>query len=299
MRESARCSPVTAIAATDLAPLLNGYTIRAGPPKIIVVARASQVASLQDVTVSGTLLRKQVIALDPATGSRTVSLGANGGAYTIEADGDLHFCLGVKPLTPHITCELQRAATWLPIFQASVGGPVAASGFFRCLFEHPGFDANDDAHIFEIHPVRAVSLAGKSQTFDVDLPDPNSIHTWLSPHPLNVQDARIRVSYDAAKDTLTFLNMDGTDENYVRLAGTVSGIQIGSGAAVSTFTLMSLDIGHPIRVFALPGTRAARQLAAFAGGSVTLVALRNIDLPQALRGAYVINLLAIDIQPGP
>lgn len=294
-----RCLRVTGVTAADLAPILNGYTIRPGPPKIIVVARASQVASLQDVTVSGTLLRKQVIALDPATGVRTISLGANGGAYGIEADGDLHFCLGVKPLMPHITCELQHATPWLSTFRASVGGPITASGFFRCLFEHAGFQANDDAHIFELHPVRAVSLAGKSQTFDVDLPDPTSIHTWLSPHPLNVQDAKIRVSYDAAKDTLTFLNMDGQDENYVRVAGTVSAIQVGSGAAVSSFSLLSPDIGHPIRVLALPGTRAARQLAALNAPSVTLVALRNIDLPQALRGAYVINLLAIDIQPGP
>lgn len=299
MRESVRCLRVTGVTAADLAPILNGYTIRAGPPKIIVVARASQVAALQDVTVSGTLLRKQVIALDPAAGVRTVSLGANGGAYGIEADGDLHFCLGVKPLTPHITCELQHAAAWLPTFQASVGGPITASGFFRCLFEHPGFQANDDAHIFELHPIRAVSLAGKSQTFDVDIPDPNSIHTWLSPHPLSVQDAKIRVSYDASKDTLTLLNMDGQDENYVRVSGSVSRIQAGSGTTVSTFSLMSPDIGHPIRVLALPGTRAARQLAALTATNVTLVALRNIDLPQALHGAYVINLLAIDLQPGP
>src|SRR5574340_1187040 len=281
MRESVRCSRVTGVAAADLAPILNGYTIRAGPPKIIVVARASQVASLQDVTVSGTLLRKQVIAIDPGTGGRTISLGANGGAYGIEVDGDLHFCLGVKPLAPHITCELEHATPWLPTFQSAVGGPITATGFFRCLFEHPGFQADDDAHIFEIHPVRAVSLAGKSQAFDVDVPDPNSVHTWLSPHPLNVQDSKIRVSYDAAKDTLTFMNMDGQDENYVRVAGSVSAIQVGPGAAISTFSLLSPDIGHPIRVFALPGTRAARQLAALAATSVTLVALRNIELPQA------------------
>ena len=54
-------------------------------------------AALQDITVSGTLLRKQVVALDPTTGRRKVSLGARGGLYSIESDGDLHFCLGALP----------------------------------------------------------------------------------------------------------------------------------------------------------------------------------------------------------
>lgn len=288
------------IPATDLVPLVNGYSIRAGPPKAILVPKASSLAGLQDVTVSGTLLRKQVIVLDPATGARTVSLGANGGAYGIEADGDLHFCLGVSQLQAHITCELQRATPWLSTFQSSVGQPITASGLFRCLFEHPGFRTNDDAHIFEIHPVRGVNLAGKTQAFDVDLPDPQSIHTWLSPHPLNVQDGKIRVAYDRAGDTLTFTNMDGQDENYVRVAGALSNIGRGlGGTAPSAFTLTSADIGHPIQVLALAGTRAARQLGALTSGRITLVALRNIDLVQALAGNYVINLLAIDIQPGP
>ena len=279
--------------------MVNAFTIREGPPKTILVPYASKLAALQDVTVSGMLLKKQTIAIDRAAGTRRVSLGANGGAYGIEADGDLHFCLGVKALQPHVTCELQHAASWLPTFQASVGQAITASGSFRCLFEHPGFAANDDAHIFEIHPVRAVSLAGKSQTFDVDLPDPKSIHTWLSPHPLNLQDERIRVAYDRAKDTLTFTNMDGQDENYVRVPGAVSHVKVGSGVTPSTFTLTSGDVGHDLGVLALAGTRAARQIASLSTTSVSLVGLRGIDLGQALTGKYVVRLLAIDIQPGP
>ncbi len=287
------------VAATDLAPLVNAYTIRMGPPKQIIIPRASSLAALQEITLSGTLLAKQVIVLDPATGKRTVSLGANGGKYSIEADGDLHFCVGGRALTPHITCELQQATPWLATFQAAVGTAVSATGWVRCLFEHPGFAANDDAHIFEVHPVRAVTLAGMSQVFDVGLPDPASIHTWTSPHPLNQQDGRIQVAYDRASDTLTFAGMDGQDENYVRVPGDVSNIRRGVGSAPSAFTLSSPDVGHPLDVIAMPETRADRQLAALTQSRITLVGLRNIDLNAALSSRYVINLLAIDIQPGP
>jgi hypothetical protein len=288
------------LSAAQLAPILNGYTLAKGPPKTIRVPKASQLASLQEISVAGTLLKKQTIAIDPATGVRKVSLGANGGAYGIEADGDLHFCLGGKPLTPHITCEVQHATPWLGTFKASVGQPVTATGFFRCLFEHPGFHSNDDAHIFEIHPVRAVDLPGATHSFDIGLPDPQSIHTWLSPHPLNDQDSKIRVAYDATTDTLTFTNMDGQDENYVRVSGAASQVHRSpGGSSLSSFTLTSSDIGHPIDVLTLPGTRAAGELAKLTAANVTLVALRNIDFTRALAGSYVINLLAIDLQPGP
>lgn len=287
------------IPASSLASLVNAYTIDPGPPKAIVVPKASQLAALQDVSVGGTLLKKQTIAIDPGSGQRTVSLGADHGAYKIEADGDLHFCVGGRPLEPHITCEVQHASGWLTNFQGSISQPITAGGLFRCLFEHPGFDANDDAHIFEVHPVYAATLSGKRMTFDVGLPDPASIHTWNSPHPLNVQDNRIRVAYDRTRDTLTFTNMDGQDENYVRVPGTVSGVKPGPGGTTpATFTLESPDIGHPIQVLALSETNAAKQLTKLTTARVTLVGLRDIDLAQALAGRYVIRLLAIDLQPG-
>ena len=287
------------IPATRLAPLVNAYTIRESPTKTIVVPNASELAALQDVTVGGTLLKKQVIALGPSTGRRSLSLGAHGGAYGIEADGDLHFCLGTKQLQPHVTCEVQHAAPWLSTFQGSVGQPVAARGLFRCLFEHPGFHRSDDAHIFEIHPVDAVTFSGRRQTFDVGLPDPGAIHTWTSPHPLNVQDGRIRVAYNRAGDTLTFTDMDGEDENYVRVSGTTSERRPSpGGTAPGTFTFTSAEIGHPLQVLVLPGTNAAKQLAALPSPAIVLVGLRSIDLRQALHGRYVIRLMAIDLQPG-
>jgi len=285
--------------AAGLAPVVNAYTIRAGPTKTIAVPNASALAALQDVTVTGNLLKKQVIALDSIAGRRQVSLGARRGTYGIETDGDLHFCLGVRPLQPHITCELQNAKAWLATFQSAVGQPISVAGFFRCLFEHPGFDSNDDAHIFEVHPVRAVTLGGQILTSNVDIPEQRSIHTWTSPHPLNDQDGRIRVGYDPGKDTWTFTNMDGKDENYVRVAGLISNVNLNvGGGAPATFTLTSPDVGHPIRTICLQGTTAARQLRQLASTSVSMVALRNIDLRQALANQYVINLLAIDIQSG-
>jgi hypothetical protein len=226
-----------------------------------------------------------------------VRLGQNGGAYGIEADGDLHFCLGTKPLQPHITCELQHGTPSLNLFDASTDQAITATGFFRCLFEHPGFASNDDAHVFEIHPVRGVTLGGQTQAFPVAVPDPTSIHTWTSPHPLNQQDDRIRVAYDGGTDTLTFTGMDGQDENYMRVAGNASAVNANpSPGSLASFTLTSADIGHPIQVVCLPDTTAAGQLQVLKGPQVTLIALRTIDLSQALSNRYAIRLLAIDIQ---
>jgi hypothetical protein len=164
-------SPASGVLTADvLAPLVNGYSVGRGAEKSIIVPNASKLATLQDVTASGTLLKKQLVRLTGAD-QREARLAANNGAYTIEGDGDLHFDLGTEQLQPHVPCELQNARDWLARFKNSVGASITVSGFFRCLFEHPGFRSNDDAHIFEIHPVRAVSIDGQMQAFDVDIPD--------------------------------------------------------------------------------------------------------------------------------
>ena len=291
-------SPASGVlTAGVLAPLVNGYSIGRGSEKSIIVPDASQLAALQDVTVSGTLLKKQLVRL---TGSdqREARLAANNGAYTIEGDGDLHFDLGTEQLRPHVPCELQNARDWLAWFRNRVGASISVSGFFRCLFEHPGFSSNDDAHIFEIHPVRAVSIDGQMQAFDVDIPDQPSIHTWTSPHPLQDQDNRIQVQYDSGSDTLTFTGMDGEDENYVSVTGRITSIDLRQDSdAPATFTFDSQDIGTPLQGLCLKGTSAAQQLAALGGDTnVQMIVLRNIDLSKALNNVYAINLLAIDIQ---
>jgi hypothetical protein len=285
-----------ALTASQLLPLVNSYTISPGPPKTVVVPNASKLAQLQELSVAGTLLAKQFVTLDPRTNRRTVA--ADPAGYTISpSDGDLHLDLGTVSLQPSITCELQNAQAWLSLFKSSVGQQVTVSGFFRCLFEHPGFSPGDDAHVFEVHPVRAVSIAGKIQSFDVGIPDQQSIHSWTSPHPLNVQDNRVQVKYNSTSDSLTFTGMDGADENYVRVAGTIGQVQLNNnGGGPASFALSSPEIGHPVLVYSLQGTNATRQLARLTGSKVSMIALRNIDLPTALKGSYSINLLAIDIQ---
>lgn len=289
----------TTLTAAQLAPLVNGYRVTPGPPKVISVPHASQLVGIQDVTIRGTLLKKQLVALDARTNKRTATIAAGGGGYKAQSgDGDLHFCVGTAQLKPHVACELQSAKPYLAIFNQAIGSTVEVSGFFRCMFEHPGFKSNDDAHIFEIHPVRAATLGGNINSFLVGIPDQKSIHTWTNPHPLGVQDSRIRVKYDKPTDTLTFTGMDGQDENYVNVAGLITAVHIGNGTAPSTFTFSSPDIGHPLDGICLQGTAAQGQLARFKGNRASLVALRNIDLAQALAGKYVISLLAIDIRPG-
>lgn len=287
------------ITAAQLAPMLNAYTISAGPPRTITVPNASVIAKMQDITVSGQLLNKQRVAYDLKTNKRSAPTSGGGGYTKQEMDGDLHFCLGAKQGQPHIACELQNAAAWIATFNAARGKAIAVSGFFRCLFEHPGFDVKDDAHIFEMHPVRAVNIAGSIQPFNVDKPGQKETHTWKSPYDLNQQDGKITVKYDKAKDTLTFSNMDGRDENYIDIGGTVSNIRLSANPPnPSRFMLTSPDISHSVEAFALHGTTAERQLTQLKGTKVKMTVLRNIDLSAALQNRYLIDLLAIDIQVG-
>ncbi len=146
--------------------------------------------------------------------------------------------------------------------------------------------------------MRAVNLSGAIQAFNVDKPV-QEIHSWKVPFDLNKQDSKITVSYDKANDTLTFTHMDGRDENYVQVVGTVSNVRLSTAPpSASRFTLTSADIEHPVEVIALHGTTAERQLTELKGNKVTMIALRNIDLGEALKNRYVISLLAIDIQGG-
>jgi hypothetical protein len=280
--------------AAVLGDLVNGYSLDPGTPRKISIPNASKLAALRDVTVSGILLHKQFAQLDPASNQRTYTQGT----YRVSSDGDLHFCLGTADGRPHIPCELQNARAFVQTFTQAIGEPISVSGFFRCLFEHPGFSANDDAHLFEVHPVRAVALAGGAiQAFGVDKPDPASIHSWVAPHNLSDQDGRITVDYQSSTDTLVFAGMDGMDENYIQIQGTISDIRDDpSTVAPAEFTFTADPIGHDINVVALEGTNAIGELRQIGATAVTMVGLRNIDLQAALQGQYMINMLAIDLQ---
>ena len=92
--------------------------------------------------------------------------------------------------------------------------------------------------------------------------------------------------------------MDGQDENYVRVSGALSNIKLNlTGTTPASFVFNSTDIGHPLQTLCLHGTTAARQLKQLTATNISMVALRNVDLFQALKNKYVISLLAIDIQP--
>ena len=143
-----------------------------------------------------------------------------------------------------------------------------------------------------------MTLNGSTIPFDVDIPDQDSIHTWTAPHNLNDQDNAIEVEFDANQDMLTFRRMQGQDENYIQVVGEVSDQQLRlDSAEPASFTFTSPDVGRALKVFCLQGTSAARQLRKLTTTSVSMIVLRNIDWSEALQGRYVINLLAIDIQP--
>jgi hypothetical protein len=93
-----------------LVPLLNRYLTQAGAPKTIVIPQASQLAKIQEITVRGTLLKNQVVTWDPRVMKRRVAIGKRGGRYALQDEGGLEFCIGVKPLQPHIVCRFQDAS---------------------------------------------------------------------------------------------------------------------------------------------------------------------------------------------
>ena len=120
--------------AATLSPLVNVFKVSAGPPKTIIVPKASQLAALQEVTITGTLLKKQIETLDLSAGTRTAHLAGNNGVYKpTPGDGDLHFCLGTKQLKPHVACELQNAKAFVPLFNQAVGAKHGGSAMSSAI----------------------------------------------------------------------------------------------------------------------------------------------------------------------
>jgi hypothetical protein len=283
--------------AAALAGMINDYSIVKQPGNNKIVMRhISVLAQLRDVSVPGTLIHKQLAQMG-AGGQRTYTPGT---VYGIEADGDVHISLGTKENAPHVPCEIQHGHDYLARINGMIGQQMVVSGFFRCLFEHPGFAANVDAHICEIHPVRAMQLTSGTLTFDVARPDPQAIRAWRP--AVNTQDAAVKVTYDQASDSATFEKVHGMDTNYVQMSGTIDNIDLKKltpEPAQCTFASPDIAAG-PITVFCLKGTNAAGQLEPLKnGGKVDLLGLRNVDLTEAMNNRYVINMLGIDIQAKP
>jgi hypothetical protein len=228
----------------------------------IDVPGASALSKLGDINVSGRLAAKELARIIPGSASRRHVRDPKG--YVIEPiDGDIHFQLGGRrSRTGHIGCELRNATgAELDAFNAAIGKPMAVGGFFRCLFEHPGFQTQTaDAHTFEIHPVRLIDpLAAKPRSFDVDIPKSTGIHLWVGQHiDCNALDARMSVRYTKMIDTLRFRGMIGEDKNYVQIAGTASAISTQASDLAASFTFASPDTRQDHRVTCLSGTRALR-----------------------------------------
>lgn len=155
--------------AFRLAALLNGYLVTAGPPKAITIPKASELAKIQEITVRGILLRSQLMMWNARIMKRQLSIGKHGGRYKLEDDSSLEFCLGVKSLQPHVVCRLPDATAYLPALQSGNRAENCGHRFLRCSFSKSGFVPQDNAHIFEIRPVRTVEIDGELHSFELDV----------------------------------------------------------------------------------------------------------------------------------
>ena len=298
---------MTKLTAANLARWINDYMPTRGEPNRITVQNMARLASLVEVQVTGVLLKKQLAIEIDQDGHRTFRLsgGANAtdkGKYTrTTGDGDLHFCLGTKNDEVHIPCEIQMVTNeMLKLINDSRDQRISVTGFFRCLFEHAGINQNQntDCHIFEIHPVRALTIAGETHTFEVDSPDDAGVHDDWERDGVSLSTTDSQISIQPSGQTLVFTGMPtdtkGGDVNYVRVRGRVSNVRrMASEGGVVRFTFNSVAIGHTIQGICLPHTTASRDVQDAGGTEVTLTALRNIDLKKALNGEYQINVLAI------
>ena len=281
--------------AVHLAPLLNRYLIQAEPHRTVIIREASYLAKIQEVTVRGILLKNQLMTWDARFLKHRAVMGKQSGRYALQQDGSLEFCVGVKSLQSHIVCRLSNAAPWLLHINQSIGKRVTVAGLLRCSFQRAGFDPRDNAHIFEIHPIRSLEIGGELHGFELDVAD-SVVEVWSA--ELSELDERREVRYWKGSDRLVFSNVEADTSNYVRVAGYASDITLNiSTNRPAWFILSSTDIPRQIKVTCLQGTRAARQLREIGSTLIRVVGLRSIDLARALEDRYRINLIASDIHP--
>jgi hypothetical protein len=281
--------------AVRLAPLLNRYFISAGGRYSVSIPHASQLLKIQEITVRGILLQNQSMTWKPLLLKRRVVMGKQSGRYSLQQDGSIAFCIGIKSLQPHIVCRLHRAAPWLFRLNQLIGERVAVGGFLRCSFDDAGFNVGDNAHIFEIHPVRNLEIGGQLHGFELEVAAPG-VQDWSA--ELSKLDERREVRYWKGSDSLVFSNIDAETSNYVRVAGYASDITLNvSTNRPAWFILSSTNIARQVKVKCLQGTRAAFQLRDLGSTRLRVIGLRSIDLARALEGRYRINLLAIHIEP--
>jgi hypothetical protein len=248
----------------------------------------NDIAKIQEITVRGILLNNQFMTWDSRLIKRRVSVGRKAGVYVLQDDGSLEFCLGVKSIQPHVVCRLQCAAAWLGHFNKAIGKRISVSGFLRCTFQTAGFNRSDNAHIFEIHPVRTVQIDGELHSIELDVPHA-SVKDWND--ELNNVDEQRQVRFWKGGDRLVFSNVEIEKQTYVRVTGNAGDIKLNlSTNRPAWFILDSPQTRRQVKVTCLQGTRAARQLRDLHSSQATVIGLRSVDLGRALEDRYRINL---------
>src|SRR5215467_14187645 len=107
-------------------------------------------------------------------------------------------------MQPYVVCRLQCAAAWLVRFNQAIGKRISISGFLRCAFDKAGFSRDDNAHVFEIHPVRMVEIDGELHGIELDVPTA-SVKDWND--DLNNVDEQRQLRYWKGSDRFVFSNI--------------------------------------------------------------------------------------------
>ncbi len=233
--------------------LLNEYKLSAGPPSTVIVPNASRLSKIQEVTIRGTVLRRQIAHWDPRALRHRISPGRSRGRYVLHSDGSLEICVGVRALQPHVTCVLSDGFAVLSRLNAA-GAAVTISGFLRCSFAGSGLEATDNARIFELNPIRSVEIDGEVRSFDLNCPGP-PVPDWTP--ALNELDEKRTVQYWKGSDTLVFSNIGSEGAGHFRATGEVQDIKLNIGTnRPAWFVLNSGNAAsRQMRVACLQGTR--------------------------------------------
>lgn len=76
----------------------------------------------------------------------------------------------------------------------------------------PGFDPRENAHIFEIHPVRTVEIAGELHSVELNAPT-SLVQDWTP--DLSRLDELRKVRYWKGSDVLVFSQIEVEEQQYV------------------------------------------------------------------------------------
>jgi len=173
------------------------------------------------------------------------------------------------------------------------GSPWRATCAVR--LKRAGFNDHNNAHIFEIHPVRTLEIDGELHSMEPSVPI-SLIRDWTP--QLNELDERREVRYWKGRDALVFSNVEIESNTYVWISGRASEITLNNSTnRPAWFILNSPQLQRQVKVTCVQGTRAARRLRDLGSSWVSVIGLRSIDLPRALEDRYRINLIAIDVEP--